>query len=52
MFPKASDKTFEEKLKNNHMGKTPSFANAKGGGKDASKEAHFAVVHYAGIINN
>ena len=43
MFPKASDKTFEEKLKNNHMGKTSSFVNPKG-----NKEAHFAIVHYAG----
>jgi myosin heavy subunit len=49
MFPKASDKTFEEKLKNNHMGKTANFARPKGsGGKDHSKDAHFAVVHYAG----
>ena len=49
MFPKASDKTFEEKLKNNHMGKTSNFARPKGsGGKDHSKDAHFAVVHYAG----
>ena len=47
MFPKASDKTFEEKLKNNHMGKTNSFAKPKGN-KDPSKDAHFAIVHYAG----
>ena len=49
MFPKASDKTFEEKLKNNHLGKTPNFCRPKaGGGKDHSKDAHFAVMHYAG----
>ena len=49
MFPKASDKTFEEKLMNNHMGKTPNFSRPKGtGGKDHSKDAHFAVTHYAG----
>ena len=47
MFPKASDKTFEEKLKNNHMGKTANFVNPKGS-KDPAKEAHFAIVHYAG----
>ena len=47
MFPKASDKTFEEKLKNNHMGKTSNFVNPKGS-KDPAKEAHFAIVHYAG----
>ena len=48
MFPKASDKTFEEKLKNNHMGKSSNFVKPKGGGKDPSKEAHFAIMHYAG----
>jgi len=49
MFPKASDKTFEEKLNMNHMGKTSNFARPKGsGGKSQAKEAHFAVVHYAG----
>jgi len=31
------------------MGKTANFARPKGsGGKDHSKDAHFAVVHYAG----
>ena len=50
MFPKASDKTFEEKLMNNHMGKTANFSRPKGsGGKDHSKDAHFAVTHYAGM---
>ena len=47
MFPKASDKTFEEKLKNNHMGKTANFVKPKGN-KDPAKEDHFAIVHYAG----
>ena len=48
MFPKASDKTFEEKLNTNHMGKTANFVKPKGG--KGAKEAHFAVVHYAGKI--
>ena len=48
MFPKASDKTFEEKLNTNHMGKTANFVKPKGG--KGAKEAHFAVVHYAGRI--
>jgi hypothetical protein len=53
MFPKASDKTFEEKLKNNHLGKTPNFSRPKStGGKDHSKDAHFAVIHYAGKANS
>ena len=42
MFPKASDKTFEEKLKTNHLGKTSTFTMPKKG------DAHFAVSHYAG----
>ena len=42
MFPKASDKTFEEKLKTNHLGKTSTFAMPKKG------DAHFSIVHYAG----
>jgi myosin heavy subunit len=49
MFPKASDKTFEEKLMNNHMGKSANFSRPKGsGGKDHLKDAHFAITHYAG----
>merc|ERR1711971_653702 len=44
MFPKASDKTFEEKLKTNHLGKTSTFGMPKKG------DAHFAVSHYAGTV--
>ena len=52
MFPKASDKTLEEKLKNNHMGKTNNFVKPKASSKDSSaKEAHFAIVHYAGTLH-
>ena len=46
LFPKATDQTFLEKLINNHMGKSPTFQKPKQGGPD--KDAHFAVVHYAG----
>ena len=49
LFPKATDKTFEEKLKNNHLGKSPTFLKPKVGGPD--KDAHFAIVHYAGTVN-
>merc|ERR1719376_1483322 len=49
LFPKATDKTFEEKLKANHLGKSPTFQKPKPGGAD--KDAHFAVVHYAGTVN-
>merc|ERR1711962_342037 len=49
LFPKATDKTFKEKLKANHLGKSPTFQKPKPGGAD--KDAHFAVVHYAGTVN-
>ena len=48
LFPKATDKSFEEKLKSTHLGKSTAFA------KPCSKtdeEAHFAVIHYAGIVS-
>merc|ERR1712179_688263 len=49
MFPKATDKSFEEKLKTNHLGKSPNFVKPKppGAGK---ADAHFAIVHYAGTV--
>lgn len=46
LFPRATDKTFEEKLVANHLGKSPTFQKPKPGGPD--KEAHFAIIHYAG----
>jgi hypothetical protein len=45
LFPKATDKTFEEKLMTNHLGKSVPFQKPK----PSDKEAHFAIVHYAGI---
>ena len=49
MFPKASDKSFEDKLKENLLGKSPVFLKKQPGSKD--KQAHFAIAHYAGIVN-
>ncbi|XP_037787098.1 myosin heavy chain, muscle-like [Penaeus monodon] len=49
MFPKATDKTFEEKLKTNHLGKSPCFIKPKPA-KPGQAEAHFAIVHYAGTV--
>ncbi|XP_077527314.1 myosin heavy chain isoform X7 [Haemaphysalis longicornis] len=49
MFPKATDKTFEEKLKTNHLGKSPNFIKPKPA-KPGQTEAHFAIVHYAGTV--
>ena len=50
MFPKATDKSFEEKLKNNHLGKSSCFIKPKPP-KPGQKEAHFAIVHYAGTVS-
>jgi len=49
LFPKASDKTFEDKLKENLLGKSNVFLKKQPGSKD--KSAHFAIAHYAGIVN-
>ncbi|XP_046351758.2 myosin heavy chain, striated muscle-like [Haliotis rufescens] len=49
MFPKASDKTFKDKLTQNHMGKSPNFLkpskSMKGG-----QHGDFALKHYAGTV--
>ena len=49
MFPKASDATFKAKLYDNHLGKSPNFQKpriVKG-----RVEAHFSLVHYAGVVD-
>jgi myosin heavy subunit len=50
MFPKATDKTFEEKLMNNHLGKSPNFQKPKPP-KPGQAAAHFAIGHYAGTVS-
>merc|ERR1712214_124122 len=47
LFPKATDKSFEDKLKAS-LGKLPCFAKAK---STTDKNAHFACVHYAGTVS-
>ena len=49
MFPKATEKSFTEKLNSNHLGKSPCFIKPKPP-KPGQKEAHFAIVHYAGTV--
>ena len=49
MFPKATDKSFLEKLNVNHLGKTPVFIKPKP--SKTGPESHFAIVHYAGTVN-
>jgi len=44
MFPKATDKSFAEKLTSNCLGKSPAFIKPKG-------DAHMGICHYAGTVN-
>merc|ERR1712170_266184 len=48
LFPKATDKSFEDKLKAGHLGKSPSFAKPQ---SKTDKNAHFACIHYAGTVS-
>ena len=48
LFPKATDKTFEEKLKANLLGKCPTFVKAQ---HKTDKNAHFGIQHYAGTVS-
>ncbi|XP_050428408.1 myosin heavy chain, muscle isoform X18 [Adelges cooleyi] len=50
MFPKATDKTFEEKLTTNHLGKSPNFRKPAPA-KPGCQQAHFALAHYAGVVS-
>ena len=47
LFPKATDKSFEEKLKAS-LGKLPVFLKPQ---SKTDKHAHFAISHYAGIVS-
>jgi len=47
LFPKATDKSFEEKLKAS-LGKLPVFLKPQ---SKTDKNAHFAISHYAGIVS-
>jgi len=49
IVPKASDKTFLEKLMGKHLGKHDSFVKPKPP-KKGQPEAHFALNHYAGCV--
>ena len=50
MFPKATDKTFLEKVFHQHMGKSPNLSKPKPSGKPKGMEAHFEIIHYAGTV--
>ena len=48
LFPKATDKSFEDKLKSQHLGKSAPFAKPQ---SKTDPHAHFACIHYAGIVS-
>uniref|UniRef100_A0A8C5SE40 Myosin heavy chain 3 n=1 Tax=Laticauda laticaudata TaxID=8630 RepID=A0A8C5SE40_LATLA len=49
MFPKATDQSFKNKLYDQHLGKSANFQKPKL--VKGKPEAHFSLVHYAGIVD-
>ncbi|XP_029913810.1 myosin heavy chain, fast skeletal muscle-like [Myripristis murdjan] len=49
MFPKASDTSFKNKLYDQHLGKNNAFQKPKP--VKGKPEAHFTLVHYAGMVD-
>merc|ERR1712088_569547 len=49
MFPKASDKTYREKLVQTHQGKTAAFGKASSKSK-GQRDVDFELYHYAGCV--
>jgi len=49
MFPKSTDKSFADKLAQNHLGKSAPFLKPKPP-KPGQAEAHFTLAHYAGNV--
>merc|ERR1711874_950959 len=51
LFPKATGASFEEKLKQQHLGKSPPFAKPNRAEDAPDPDAHFAIIHYAGTVS-
>ena len=49
MFPKATDGSFKAKMYDNHIGKSSNFQKPRPD-KKRLYEAHFELVHYAGVV--
>uniref|UniRef100_A0A8C5VN19 Myosin-2 n=1 Tax=Microcebus murinus TaxID=30608 RepID=A0A8C5VN19_MICMU len=49
MFPKATDTSFKNKLYEQHLGKSANFQKPKV--VKGKTEAHFSLIHYAGIVD-
>merc|ERR1711883_16583 len=50
-FPKATDKTYEDKVKAQHLGKSTPFAKPNRAEDAPDPDAHFAIIHYAGTVS-
>lgn len=50
MFPKATDKTFEDKLNATHLGKSAPYRKPAPP-KPGCQAGHFAIAHYAGTVS-
>lgn len=50
IIPEATEKSFNEKLNANHLGKTPVFVKPKPP-EEGQAETHFTIVHYAGSVS-
>lgn len=50
VVPKGSDMAFVQKLTDQHLGKHPNLHKPRPP-KGKQEEAHFAVGHYAGVVN-
>lgn len=50
MFPKATDSSFKAKMYDNHIGKSANFQKPRPD-KKRKYEAHFELVHYAGVVS-
>jgi len=50
IVPKASDKTFQEKLYSTHLGKHPNFGKPRAS-KGGRVEVHFELHHYAATVS-
>ena len=51
MFPKASDKSFKEKLYTNHMGKSANFGKPGKAPRAGIPAPDFTLFHYAGSVS-
>merc|ERR1712150_350139 len=49
MFPKASDKSYKDKLYQQHMGKTAAFGKSSSKSK-GQRDVDFELYHYAGCV--